>query len=628
MNKLVKDLQKEIETVFNGEEYERSCQLLIETCKEEKKGLLEEDLTCLIRYREKKLIDDIVELDKKIAFKAVNELVNSLKNKYRTVKDVSEYLDEVLQDIMDNLEILKIKNCSELNVENKRKILDKYNVNLLVDNSKTDGAPVINELKPSCNTIGGYFDYTVMHGAYTTDYMKINAGSAHRAAGGYLIIEVEEILGDSLAWDLLKKIIRHGTVKIENLPGGSDNFHATCMKPEELSVSMKVILIGNPLTFQILYENDDEFVELFKVKAAFDDEFHRSDSMIQKYLSFIANVCQEEMFLPCSRGAVAKIIDYSSRLAGHKDKLSAQLSVAIDMLREANFRAVMKNGDMILPEDISEAFEQKCYRSNTYEKKIHELIQENTILIDTAGTQIGQVNGVSILDMGDYIFGKPIRITAKTFIGSGTIVNIEREVEMSGQIHSKGVLILSGYLGQIYAQDKPLAMNASICFEQHYEEIEGDSASCAELYCLISSLSDLPLRQDIAVSGSVDQRGRVQPVGGINQKIEGFFNVCQLKGLTGTEGVIIPLSNIKNLMLNDDVVTAVKKGMFHIYPVTTIEEGLKILTNVEPGVPSVDGSFQKGTIHFIVNNKLRAYASVTAVFEKEAKGSFIELNNE
>lgn len=542
-------------------------------------------------------------------------LFREISQSFSTVCGLSDFLLDLKEDLIKN--IANHKPDGSTDKFNFSGASEKYQINLLVDNSETIGAPVVVERNPSYSSLFGYIQYRAENSFVAADHLCLQAGSVHRARGGYLILEVEEILGDLQAWNALKKLLRHGYTGLENTSERATIFPGIFLKPEPLSVDLKVILTGDPVFYQTLYNNDDEFVRIFKVKADFAEQLSKTDEIIDGFVYFIARICNEENLSHCDRTAVARIIDYSSRLAEHKQRLSAQFEKIADLLREANFHACQHGCPYISGEHIILAYEALKYRCSTMEEKIYGLIEDSTLYLDTTGWEIGQVNGVSIVNNGDYVFGVPSRITARTFIGAGNIINIEREAEMSGKIHAKGVLILSGYLGQTYAQDKPLALSASICFEQHYEEIDGDSASSAELYCLMSSLSGLPLRQDIAVTGSVDQRGMIQPVGGINTKIEGFFKACQLKGLSGTQGMIIPKDNVKNLMLCDEILEAVKKNLFHIYVVSTIEQGLQILTGKDPGKTSRDGSFQPDTIHFLVNQKLRDYASVVASYEKE-----------
>lgn len=576
------------------------------------------DLKRSVRLKKKQMDAKIKETERIVIIEILQTAISQIAYRYKNNSDVFTYLAEVKEDLIKNIENLKQWSCND-----EAGFLDctfnqeKYNVNLFIDNSELDGAPVVIERNPSYANLFGSIEYRMQGNIVSADHLSLQPGSVHRARGGYLILEIEEILGDLAAWNALKKVLRYGVVRIENIIDHNSISNNIQIRPDQLHLNLKVILTGDPLFFTTLYNNDDEFVRVFKVKAEFVEHIKKTEQVVNSFISFIARICHEENLLHCDRNAVASIIDYSSRLIDQKGKISAQLVKVVDLLREANYYAVTNGCSCISQEHIKSASCQLQYRSSLLENKIHSLIEDSTFYLDTRGREIGQVNGVSIISTGDHSFGVPSRITAKTFIGPGNIINIEREAEMSGKIHAKGVLILSGYFGQTYAQDKPLALSASICFEQHYEEIDGDSASCAELFCLMSSLSGIPIRQDLAVTGSVDQRGMIQPVGGINTKIEGFFKACTIKGLTGTQGVIIPAANVKNLMLSDDVLTAVEMGNFHIYAVSTIEEGMEILTGRKAGKVTRDGSFQSDTIHFLVNQKLREYAFVMTSYEKD-----------
>ncbi len=571
-----------------------------------------------VHLKKEQLNIEIKQAEKLLISNVLDNLFKELQEEFRNIKGLPEYLNDAKKNLINHIQQNnRVDFTGEFNLFSSPEEAEKYEVNLLVDNSETDGAPVVVETNPSFYNLFGNIEYRVQKSSVTANHLCLQAGSVHRAIGGYLILEVEEILGDLLAWDAMKKMLRHGQIKIGNLPEKSTVFPVQTLKPQSLSVQLKVILTGDPVFYQTLYNNDDEFVRIFKVKADFSDQLSKTAENIDGLICFVARICNEENLRHCDKTAIACIIDYSSRLAEHKQRLSAQFSRIADLIREANYHASINGCSLITGEHVHAACEAIKFRCSTLEEKFYSLIEDSTLYLDTRGREIGQVNGVSIVNNGDYVFGVPSRITARTFIGSGSIINIEREVEMSGKLHAKGVLILSGYLGQTYAQDKPLALSASVCFEQHYEEIDGDSASSAELYCLMSSLSGVPIRQDIAVTGSVDQRGMIQPVGGINTKIEGFFKACQLKGLSGSQGMIIPNGNVKNLMLGDDVLEAVRQNLFHIYTVSTIEQGLQILTGKDPGKVSEEGSFQPDTIHFLVNQKLRDYASVVASYEKD-----------
>lgn len=566
--------------------------------------------------------DEVKKLDEEIGLYATRHLIDELKNKYQKFELLVKHLDDVQEDILKNIDAFKKEADSQAlpflpERSFKQDIMNKYRVNLLVDNCNSKMAPVIVEHNPTYYNLIGYIEYRAQFGALLTDFTMIKAGSVHKANGGYLILQADQLLRDYFSWDSLKKIIRYKKVKIEDAYVRYGFAPTTGLRPEPVSVDLKVIIVGSPWLYHLLYIYDEEFKKLFKVKADFDSSSKKTNQLVERYVHFIAEKVREEKLMAFDRGAVAAIINYSARMISHKEKLSARFSELVDVMREADSWARKEGLNRVEVGHVKKTLEEKVYRSNMIEKKIQELIDEGTLFIDTTGKEVGQINGISVIDLGDYMFGNPSRITARTFVGKGNIINIEREAKMSGRIHSKGVLILSGYLGDKFAQDKPLALSASICFEQLYEEVEGDSASSTELYSLLSSLSDLPLRQDIAVTGSVDQRGRIQPIGGVNQKIEGFFDVCKLKGLTGEQGVMIPQANVKHLMLKDEVVEAVKQKRFHIYPVETVDEGIEILTGQKAGLRQPDGTYPKGTVNYKVNQRLKEYAKITTSFGKE-----------
>lgn len=576
-----------------------------------------------MREYQRKLKSQTQELDKSVILYAIGHLIDDLKQKYNDFGLVTAHLEEIREDILKNADSFKkesegvgVSLLGEMALKEHEAILNKYRVNLLVDNCKTKGAPVVVEQNPNYYNLVGHVEYRAQFGVLTTDFTMIKPGSLLKANGGYLIVQANQILRDYFAWDALKKAIRYKEVKIENLAEQYGFVPTTGLKPRAIPVKFKVIVVGSPLFYHLLYIYDEDFKKFFKVKIDFDTSIKKTEDFIHYYADFISIKCREEKLLPFKKEAVAKIIDHSSRIIAHKDKLTTRFLEIVDIMKEADFWARKEGKGDVAAEHVNIALEEKVYRSNMVEKKIQELFEENTLFVDADGKEIGQINGLSVLDMGDYAFGIPSRITVCTFLGKGNIVNIEREVKLSGKIHSKGVLILSGYLGEKFAQDKPLALYASICFEQHYEEVDGDSASSTELYCLFSSLSGIPLRQDIAVTGSVNQRGKIQPVGGINEKIEGFYEVCKIKGLTGKQGVIMPKENIKHLMLKDEVVGAVEKGRFHIYPIETIEEGIEILSGIETGKIQDNGRYPEGTVFYKIDEKLAQYAKLAVNLEK------------
>ncbi|MFP4686873.1 MAG: Lon protease family protein, partial [bacterium] len=449
-----------------------------------------------------------------------------------------------------------------------------------------------------------------------TDYTMIKGGALHRANGGYLIIEAKDILTSPFAWDALKRSLKNKEIKTEIMGQEYRSIQAQTLEPEPIPLQIKVIVIGDPLLYYLLYNRDEDFQELFKVKADFSVETDWGEETEQQYARFIADLCRNEKlrhFTPCG---VGRVIEYCGRMAASQKKLDTKFGDIVDMIREAAYWADKNGNEYVEGVDVQKAIDEKVYRSNRIEEKIRELIEEKTLLIDTTGQQVGQVNGISVIPLGDYAFGKPSRITARTHVGSQGIVNVEREIEMSGRVHNKGVMILSGYLGGQFALDIPLALSASITFEQLYEEVEGDSASSSELYALLSSLSGFPIRQDLAVTGSVNQRGQVQAIGGVNEKIEGFFDVCRLEGLTGHQGVIIPASNVNNLMVRADVVEAVKNGKFSIYAVKSIGEGIELLTGKPAGEKQQDGSYPEGSVNYAVQKKLKELAEKAKKFSQ------------
>ncbi|NLE02888.1 MAG: AAA family ATPase [Fibrobacter sp.] len=612
-----------------GPEFKKDCDHLIKVFNKMGRELFMESSFDVISEKIiYQLVESCAEVPQNVSINTIRNLeyildeIKTVQQKYQKNEQVSSFLENVKTDFLRQAGLIN-RYCNSFTdrIKQLENVTSRYSINLQVNNC-TSGAPVVFEDRPSVKNLCGYFKYKITNGSIYTDHTMIVAGSILRANGGYLVLEIEEIVGDSEAWDCLKKCIKHKMVSPDN---GCDVVFPLALqsvKTAAIPVNFKVILTGDPVFFDTLEAIDDEFRELFKVKAEISDVLVRTTEVETGFKQLVDGICSGHNLRPCTEDAVKTLLNYSSRTANHREKISAKFSNLVDILAEADNIASKENETEITPVHIRETSYERCFRSRAAEEALLELIKENVVRIDTCGMAVGQVNGVSVIDMGDYTFGRPVRITARTFVGAGNIINIEREADMSGNIHSKGVLILSGYLGQIYAQDKPLALNASICFEQCYEEIDGDSASSAELYCILSNLSGVPLRQEIAVTGSIDQDGRIQAVGGINQKIEGFYNACMVKGLTGTQGILIPESNLRNLVLNDEIIEAVRNKSFHIYPVQTIEEGLSVLTGKDPGTSLGDGSFNRGTIHFLVNQKLRSYASVSACFEKTEEQFF------
>ncbi len=562
------------------------------------------------RKSEKEIKDELSALDKEMISPAVKDSITDIKEKFND-KKVHLYLDEVEEDILANFHRFREKEEAPpspipgLVLPQPVDTFSEYQVNVLVDNSETKGAPIIVEMTPNYRNLFGTIERVVdRSGVWKTDFTHIKAGSFLRANGGYLIFNALDGLVEPGVWPALKRTLRNQVMEVQTY----DPFYffaTTALKPEPIECSTKVIMIGDTHLYHLLFNLDDDFKKIFKIKADFDSVTGKDEEKIRQYASFIRKVCDEEKLRPFDRTGVAAVVEHGVRISGKQKKLSTRFHLIADLLREANYWAAKDDSPVVKEAHVDKAIEKRIYRLNLVEEKIQEMIDDGTILLDSDGMVVGQVNGLSVYNLGDYAFGKPSRITVKTSLGKAGIINIEREVEMSGPIHNKGVYILSGYLRDRYAQDKPITMSASICFEQSYSGVEGDSASSTELYGLLSSLSGLPLRQDIAVTGSVNQKGEIQPIGGVNEKIEGFFDVCKAKGLTGKQGVMIPHLNMDDLMLRKDVVQAVSAGKFHIYPVKTIDEGISILTGVEAGERLEDGRFKEGSVNDLVNKKLQ-----------------------
>ena len=484
----------------------------------------------------------------------------------------------------------------------------KYEVNVVIDNSETKGAPVVMETNPTYPNLLGRTEKEAQFGALTTDFSMIRGGSIHKANGGYLIIPVEELLQNPFSYDGLKRDLRDGNMTIAEPEERYGFLSVKTLKPKPIPLTAKVILIGNPYLYQMMFELDPNFRELFKIKAEFDTVMERTDQKMQQYAAWVCTLCEKEGLKHLDGSGVGKLVEYSSRIVEDQYKLSTQFSYIADIVREANFYAEQENSDFITGTHVKKAIEEKVYRSKLIQEKIQEMIKRGFFLIDTAQQQVGQVNGLSVMGLGDFAFGNPSRVTASIGLGREGVIDIEREAKMGGPIHTKGVLILSGYINDKYARDKPLSLSARLVFEQNYEGVEGDSASSTELYSILSALSGLPIKQNIAVTGSVNQKGEVQAIGGVNEKIEGFFEVCKLQGLTGEQGVMIPESNVQNLMLKEEVTEAVNAGKFNIYSVKSIDEGIEFLTGTKAGERRTDGTFEDGTINFLVDKQLKMMA--------------------
>ncbi len=532
---------------------------------------------------------------------------------------VQSYLEEIEKNLLEDLDLFKGQKTEDENQPEEFDPFLDYRVNLLVDNSDLQGAPVIMEITPNYVNLFGTIEYSYgRFGLGQTDFTKIKAGSFIKANGGYLVLNALDALSEAGVWATLKRTLRYQTYEIQN-PVSPFLISTKHLKPEPIKCDVKVIMIGDDYLYNLLYFLDDDFKKIFKVKAEFDSEMEKTEKTIVDYARFIKKIVDEDKLQPVGRDGIAAIVEFGVRQAGRQKKLSTRFHLIADVIREADYWARKNGHQFVSRQDVQTAIKEKAERVGLVERKIREMIEEGTILIDTQGQAVGQVNGLAVYDTGELTFGQPTRITARTSMGRAGVISIEREADLSGKTHNKGVLILAGYLRGKYAQNKPFALSASIAFEQSYSGVDGDSASSTEVYAILSSLSGLPLRQDLAVTGSLNQKGEIQPIGGVNEKIEGFFAVCRAKGLTGTQGVIIPHQNVSNLMLSKEVTQAVKNGQFHIYPIKTIDEGLEILTGVKAGEIQEDGSFEDGTVNFLVDLELERLALAWREFEGEAE---------
>jgi len=566
-----------------------------------------------IQSAERELKEKFKQLDQKIAIAATGHLFNEILEIYSGFPEVQRYLKALQEDVLSNLGEFRAEEEEQtfplfwLRRQSQEQAELRYKVNLLVDHRETTGAPLVYETNPSYYNLLGRMEYENRFGAVVTDFTMLKAGALHRANGGYLILQANDVLAGMQSWEVLKRALKTKEIRIETLGEQYALTAFSTLRPQPIPLQVKVILIGNPLLYQLLYYYDEDFRKLFKVKVDFDVEMEKHDRNVAKMAGFIAYHCNQEKLRHFDRAAVAKMIEYSARLAEHQEKLSTRFNDIVELLYEADTWAGIEGTDIVGAAHVEKALAEKIQRSNKYEQKILEAIEEGHLLLDLEGAKIGQVNALSVIDLGDYQFGRPSRVTASVYPDRRGIIDIERESKLSGKIHDKGILILSGYLGRRYGRKVPLTLSGSLCFEQSYSGVEGDSASAAELFALISSISGIPLKQGLAVTGSVNQNGEIQPVGGVNSKIEGFFDACKIKGLTGEQGVIIPETNRKNLMLRDEIAAAVSAGKFHLYTVSTVDEGLTLLTGREAGAELEDGSFPPGTVNEAVVKRLQQF---------------------
>lgn len=576
---------------------------------------------------QRQLTERLQKTDKDIGEYTVSRLFSFLSNQYSQWPKGSRYLTDLKDYVLENLELFKqteeamhpVLGVPASQVIGDRNPFLPFQVNVFVDNSEAKGPPVVVESNPNFGNMFGKIERRFLFGGYLSDHTMLKAGALSRANGGYLLVSPRDLLMNPGVWQALKRAIKNQEVRIEDPFEQFGLIAPQGLRPEPMPINVKVVLIGDALLYQLLSIYDEDFWEIFKVKADFDFEIEKTKENMLEYAAFLSGCCEECEARHFDPSGVAKVIEYSARMVGDQERLSSRFAQVKDWIEEANYWASHDNAKFISARHVQKAIDERLFRHNLLDERIRDMINRGTIMIDVEGTVIGQVNGLSVYSLGDISFGKPSRITAKTFLGRGGVINIERESQLSGPIHNKGVMILSGYLGWKYAQDKPLSLSASLCFEQSYEGVEGDSASSAELYAILSSLSDIPIKQNIAVTGSVNQKGEIQPIGGVNQKIEGFFKVCQAKGLTGDQGVLIPCQNLRNLMLREEVVDAVRQGQFHIYSARTIDDGMEILTGIPAGERQEDGTYPEGTINYLVDKRLKDMAERLRGFYTEEK---------
>jgi predicted ATP-dependent protease len=568
-----------------------------------------------VRELSKESQEKLGDLHRRVGLYVVGSRIEGIREQHAEFPAVISYLQDVQEHVLSNLEDFTVDSSkpnsagsSQIRLEPQADPYAKYEIHIVVDNTDLQGAPVVIETNPTCYNLFGRVERRAQFGTLSADFTLIHVGSYANANGGFLVLNAHDVLMNPGAWETLKRTIKNREVRIEDQAEQFGIVPVAGMRPSPIPVNVKVIMIGSPLMYHELYSLDEDFRKIFKVKADFDTEMARDAQAFDNYASFISSRCHEESLLHFEPSGVAQVIEYGAWLVDNQQKLSARFSDVADIVREASYWARSSGQKAVSAEHVQRAVDEKCYRSNLVEEHIRNLITEGTILLDIEGTAVGQVNGLAVLDLGDIRFGRPSRITAKTYIGKSGVVDVERESKMSGKIYEKGVLILSGYLGAKYAQERPLSLAASLCFEQSYEGIDGDSASSTELYAILSSLSGIPIRQGIAVTGSVNQNGQIQPIGGVNQKVEGFFDLCRVKGFTGDQGVLIPIQNVKNLMLKKDLIEAVAAGQFHIYAIRNVDEGIEILTGVPAGDRNCDHSLQERTIHCLVEKRLKEFA--------------------
>jgi len=617
---------------MSQEEYEELSTEEIQELREKSEELNLEtiDLFNELRSIEENARDEIKKLEKRICYYVINDYIKDLIRTYGKREKIVEYLNAMEQDILEHIKQFKNGKSKGgqspqemllMQMKPKGNFMNRYQVNLFIDNEQKEHAPMIQETNPSYYNLLGSIEYKNEMGALKTDFTQIKPGSLHQGNGGFLIIQAREILTEPFAWQILKRSLKTGEINIENMGKQWGQVVTSSIKPEPIPLDIKVILIGDPYIYRLLFSYDEDFKKLFKVMSDFDVEMDKTQDHMMKMAGFISAHCEEQKLLDFDKYAVKRVLEYSSRIADHQRKLSSRFNKIVEILYEADAWASTEQAAHVGAKHVEKAIQEKIYRNSKYEEKLNEMFEEGTLLIDVEGEKIGQINGLAVMGTGEHSFGRPSRITASTYKGKSGIINVEREVKQSGNIHDKGVLILSGYLGSKFAQKNPMALSVSISFEQTYSVIDGDSASSTELYAILSSIADIKLKQGIAVTGSVNQKGEIQPIGGVNEKIEGFYDVCKMKGLTGQQGVMIPEKNVRNLMLKEEVIDAVKEEKFHIYAINHVDEGIEILTGMPAGKCDEEGNYPEGTIYRKVAEKLER------VHEEEKNENHKEKSN-
>ena len=673
MDAFIKDIKNDLKNTFNNEDFEKEKALIAQTYEEKREALMVklnkksekygfqvksaqngiymmpiingkaieqeefeklddetkqnfEDNSSIVQEQILQVISEIKNIEQEsqkklsewqsnVALLTINAHINYIRSKFKRNKKISTFLENIKKDILKNIDYFLVEpqiETQQMPVPRPEppKPWENYRVNLFIDNSTQEGAPVIMDSNYSYHNIFGKLEYENYYGSLKTDYTMLKPGLLHKANGGYIIFQAHDLIENSVCYEGLKKALRQKQLLIENTADPRSPMVMVSLKPEPIPLDLKVIIVGDEQIYQTLLAVDYDFRKLFKIKVEFEDSSDNTEENMNKLARFIHGFCEQEQLPHLDPSAVAKIMEYSSRLADNQDKLSTRFNDLAQIIGEAATWAKMKRAKIVTAEFVDMALSERANRIKKYDSMYTEMIKENTLLIDTTGAKVGQINGLTIMNIGDYMFGKPVKITATTYTGKNGVINIEREVDLSGSTHSKGVYILSGYLGEKFAQDIPLSLTASICFEQLYNGVDGDSASSTELYAILSSLSGVPINQSFAVTGSVNQKGEIQPIGGVNEKIEGFFQICKMRGLDGTHSVMIPIQNQKNLNLSNEVVDAVKNGLFHIYAISTIDEGIELLTGVPAGKKDSNGNFPAGTINYLAYEKLKKYADI------------------